>query len=80
MCIRDRKLPEPYSTDISVKLDGIATAPGTLLFKSEPFGQDTSLEGPMTFKGFLRTDVVDTDLYVIVADVLPDGSTLARCV
>ena len=71
------KLPEPYSTDISVKLDGIATAPGTLLFKSEPFGQDTSLEGPMTFKGFLRTDVVDTDLYVIVADVLPDGSTLA---
>ena len=71
------KLPEPFSTDFSLKIKGLDALAGTLVFKSEPFEVDTSLEGPMTFKAFVRTDVVDTDLYAIVADVLPDGSILA---
>ncbi|MHB8635415.1 MAG: CocE/NonD family hydrolase [Fimbriimonadaceae bacterium] len=71
------KLPEPFSTSVSLKLGAAETTHGAVEFKSKPFDADTSFEGSMTFKAFVRTDVVDTDLYVIVADVFPDGTTLA---
>jgi hypothetical protein len=67
-------MPKPFSTDISMK---VPKPKDGLFFESAPFSTDMTLEGQIIAKLFVRTDVVDTDLFVIVADVLPDGTIMA---
>ncbi|HLK13474.1 MAG TPA: CocE/NonD family hydrolase, partial [Fimbriimonadaceae bacterium] len=69
-------LPKPLDTAVSLKLNGIEKKAGVLMFRGEPFDADTSLEGPITVNAFVKADVVDTDLYALLADEAPDGTLL----
>jgi putative CocE/NonD family hydrolase len=69
-------LPKPFENDVSLKLNGFEKRPGVIVFKTDSFAVDTDLEGPITLRAFIRTDVVDTDLYAMIGDQLPDGTIL----
>lgn len=69
-------LPKPLSTDVSLKANSLFDKPGNVLFKSEPLAADTSFEGSMTLHAYVRTDVVDTDLYAILVDIDASGEAL----
>lgn len=47
-----------------------------LVYDSEPLGQDLEVTGPITAEIYLECDAPDTDLWVRLLDVAPDGAAL----
>jgi hypothetical protein len=47
--------------------------PDVLVFDSEPLAADTEVTGPITGEVYLSVDAPDTDLWVRLLDVSPDG-------
>ncbi|MGH9815977.1 MAG: CocE/NonD family hydrolase [Candidatus Acidiferrales bacterium] len=52
----------------------LAERDDVLVFDSPPLKQDTEVTGPITAEIYLETDATDTDLWVRVLDVAPDGT------
>lgn len=52
---------------------GLVGTPGVLVFDSEPLEHDLEITGPITAEVFLSCDCPDTDLWVRLLDVAPDG-------
>jgi putative CocE/NonD family hydrolase len=50
-----------------------ATRSDLLVFTSEPLAQEMEITGPMTATLYAATDAVDTDWYVMLLHVFPDG-------
>jgi len=52
----------------------LAGTDGVLVFDSDPLEQDLEVTGPITAEIYLSCDCPDTDLWVRLLDVSPDGS------
>lgn len=52
----------------------LAERDDVLVFDSAPLERDTEVTGPITAEIYLETDAPDTDLWVRVLDVAPDGT------
>ncbi len=70
-------VPDPFPPytgghDYSV----LASRSDVLVFDSEPFEADTEVTGPISAVIYLSTDAPDTDLWVRLHDVSPDGKAL----
>lgn len=52
----------------------LADRADVLVFDSEPLDRDTEITGPITAEIYLEVDAPDTDLWVRVLDVAPDGT------
>lgn len=52
----------------------LAERDDVLVFDSPPLEQDTEVTGPITAEIYLETNATDTDLWVRVLDVAPDGA------
>ena len=52
----------------------LAGTEGVAVFDSEPLEQDLEVSGPITAEIYLSCDCPDTDLWVRLLDVAPDGS------
>jgi putative CocE/NonD family hydrolase len=52
----------------------LASAPGVLVFDTEPLERDMEISGPISAEIYLSCDCPDTDLWVRLLDVAPDGS------
>jgi len=48
-----------------------------LVYHSEPFAEPTEISGYLKFVAWIALDVPDTDFYVAVSEILPDGSSVA---
>ena len=71
------KLPTPGSTDISLRVHLQKPKDGMVFFQSAALPRATVFEGPIRVDVWLRTDVVDTDLFASVVDVYPDGKVMS---
>jgi hypothetical protein len=70
-------VPDPFPPytgghDYSV----LASRTDVLFFDSEPFPRDTEVTGPIQATIYLSTDAPDTDLWVRLLDLAPDGKAL----
>jgi len=73
--------PTPYLVDARELELGLnedysqihATRSDLLVFTSEPLAQETEITGPMTATLYAATDARDTDWYVMLLNVYPDG-------
>lgn len=52
----------------------LAERSDVLVFDSEPLAEDTEVTGPITAEIFLSCDCRDTDLWVRLLDLAPDGT------
>jgi putative CocE/NonD family hydrolase len=52
----------------------LASRPDVLMFETSPLAEDVEVIGTMTAEIFLSADAPDTDLWVKVFDVAPDGT------
>ncbi len=52
---------------------GFVDGPDQLVYETDPFGQDTAIAGPMNLTLEASSTATDTDFFVDVLDVSPDG-------
>ncbi|MFD2638667.1 CocE/NonD family hydrolase [Piscibacillus salipiscarius] len=84
--VYDPDNPVPTKGGPSLFIHGINTGPldqrevekreDVLVYTSAPLGEDIEVTGPVKFKLYASTDVVNTDFVVKLTDVLPDGKSI----
>lgn len=65
---------DPYQVFGPHDYSRLADSAGVLVFDTEPFADDTEITGAITAEIFMSCDCRDTDLWVKVLDVGPDGA------
>jgi putative CocE/NonD family hydrolase len=69
-----RPVTDPYGDLGPHDYRNLANHPGVLVFDSEPFADDLEVAGMITADIYLSCDCRDTDLWIKLLDVHPDGS------
>jgi putative CocE/NonD family hydrolase len=65
---------DPYQVFGPHDYSRLADSTGVLVFDTEPFAEDTEITGAITAEIFMSCDCRDTDLWLKVLDVAPDGT------
>ena len=65
---------DPYEVFGPHDYSGLGATENVLVFETEPFAEDTEITGAITAEIFISCDRPDTDLWVKVLDVGPDGT------
>ncbi len=71
-----RPTRDPYDVFGPHDYSGLGASEGVLVFETEPFAEDTEITGVITAEIYLSCDRPDTDLWVKVLDVAPDGAVI----
>jgi len=66
----------PYDSSGAHDYQALSKRKDVLTFDSPPLDQDTEVTGPIRARVFLSCDCRDTDLWVRLLDVAPDGAAL----
>ncbi len=66
---------DPYGTSPGAHdYRALAKRPDVLVFETEPLAERVRVVGPVEVEMFLSADAPDADLWVLLEDVLPDGT------
>jgi putative CocE/NonD family hydrolase len=66
---------DPYGTSPGAHdYRALAKRPDVLVFETEPLAERVRVVGPVEVEVFLSADAPDADLWVLLEDVLPDGT------